>query len=221
MPLIKRSVPLIFDEYVDKEFGTGALKITPAHDINDYQLGIKHNLETVNIFNDNGTLNEDAQLLVGVDSFKAREAIVPLLEKEGNLVKIEDYVNKVGFSERTQEVIEPKLSQQWFCKMETLAQPALKVVADDIIQFFPEKLKNVYNHWMENVKDWCISRQLWWGHRIPAYYLPNNEIVVAASLEEALQLEKYPDLQLSINDLKQDEDVLDTWFSSWLWHFCI
>ncbi|MGI6291929.1 MAG: valine--tRNA ligase [Bacteroidales bacterium] len=219
VPLIKRSVPLIFDEYVDKEFGTGALKITPAHDINDYQLGIKHNLETVNIFNDNGTLNEDAQLLVGVDRFKAREAIVPLLEKEGNLVKIEDYVNKVGFSERTQEVIEPKLSQQWFCKMETLAQPALKVVADDIIQFFPEKLKNVYNHWMENVKDWCISRQLWWGHRIPAYYLPNNEIVVAASLEEAFAIakEKYPDLQLSINDLKQDEDVLDTWFSSWLW----
>lgn len=219
VPLVNRSIPLIFDEYVDKEFGTGALKITPAHDINDYQLGAKYHLETINIFNDNGTLNEAAQLLVGVDRFKAREEILPLLETAGNLVKIEDYVNKVGFSERTNEVIEPKLSMQWFCDMKTLAKPALDVVMNDTIKFHPEKFKNTYAHWMENVKDWCISRQLWWGQRIPAYYLPNNEFVVAKTADEALKIAqtKFPELNLTPNDLKQDEDVLDTWFSSWLW----
>ena len=219
VPLVNRSVPLIFDEYVEKEFGTGALKITPAHDINDYQLGIKYKLESINIFNDNGTLNEAAQLLVGMDRFNAREAIIPLLEAAGNLVKVEDYVNKIGYSERTNEVIEPKLSQQWFCNMAALAKPALDAVLNDDVQFFPEKFKNTYSHWMENVKDWCISRQLWWGHRIPAYYLPNNDFVVAKSKEEAFAVaqEKYPSLLFKIEDLKQDEDVLDTWFSSWLW----
>ena len=219
VPIVNRSVPLIFDEYVEREFGTGALKVTPAHDINDYNLGQKYKLETINIFNDNGTLNEAAQFLVGVDRFEARKAIIPLLEEAGALVKIEDYVNKVGYSERTHEVIEPKLSMQWFCNMEALAKPALEVVMNDTIKFYPDKFKNTYAHWMENVKDWCISRQLWWGHRIPAYYLPNNEFVVAKNIDEAFELakKKYPDLNLQKSDLKQDEDVLDTWFSSWLW----
>ncbi|MCQ2286094.1 MAG: valine--tRNA ligase [Bacteroidales bacterium] len=219
VPIVNRSIPLIFDEYVERDFGTGALKITPAHDINDYNLGIKYKLDTINIFNDNGTLNEDAQFLVGMDRFEARKAILPLLEEAGALVKIEDYVNKVGYSERTHEVIEPKLSMQWFCDMQALAKPALEVVMNDTIKFYPEKFKNTYSHWMENVKDWCISRQLWWGHRIPAYYLPNKEFVVAKSLEEAYTIAKakYPELNLQITDLKQDEDVLDTWFSSWLW----
>lgn len=219
VPLVNRSIPLIFDEYVDREFGTGALKITPAHDINDYNLGIKYNLQTINIFNDNGTLNERATLLVGEDRFAAREKIIPLLEAAGNLVKIEDYTNKVGYSERTNAVIEPKLSMQWFCDMKKLAEPALKVVMDDTIHFYPEKFKNTYAHWMENVKDWCISRQLWWGHRIPAYYLPNNEYVVARTPEAALEQAraKYPELNLQAADLHQDEDVMDTWFSSWLW----
>ncbi|MDY6326092.1 MAG: valine--tRNA ligase [Bacteroidales bacterium] len=219
VPLVNRSIPLIYDEYVEREFGTGALKITPAHDINDYNLGIKHHLETINIFNDNGTLSEKAQFLVGMDRFEAREAIVPMLEKAGNLVKVEDYVNKVGFSERTNEVIEPKLSMQWFCKMGDLAKPALDAVMNGDINFYPEKFKNTYAHWMENIKDWCISRQLWWGHRIPAYYLPNREFVVAHNADEALNIarQKYPELNLTINDLQQDEDVMDTWFSSWLW----
>jgi len=219
VPLINRSVPLIFDEYVERDFGTGALKVTPAHDINDYHLGIKYKLESINIFNDNGTLNENAQVLVGMDRFEARDAIIPMLEKAGNMVKIEDYVNKIGCSERTNEVIEPKLSQQWFCDMASMAKPALDVVKNNTIKFFPEKFKNTYSHWMENVKDWCISRQLWWGHRIPAYYLPNQEFVVAENLENAYLLakEKYPELNLKISDLKQDEDVMDTWFSSWLW----
>ncbi|MCQ2270786.1 MAG: valine--tRNA ligase [Bacteroidales bacterium] len=219
VPLVNRSIPLIFDEYVDRDFGTGALKITPAHDINDYNLGIKYKLDTINIFNDNGTLNEAAQFLVGVDRFEARKQIIPLLEAAGNLVKIEDYTNKVGYSERTNEVIEPKLSLQWFCDMASLAKPALDVVMKDEIKFYPDKFKNTYAHWMENVKDWCISRQLWWGHRIPAYHLPNREFVVAVSKEEALKIavEKYPELNLTIDDLKQDEDVMDTWFSSWLW----
>ena len=219
VPLLNRSVPLIADEYVDPVFGTGALKITPAHDINDYQLGIKYKLDTINIFNDDGSLNESAGLLVGMDRFQAREAIIPLLEAGGYLVKVEDYVNKIGYSERTQEVIEPKLSVQWFCDMQSLAAPALEVVMKEEVRFFPDKLKNTYAHWMENVKDWCISRQLWWGHRIPAYYLPNQEVVVAATQEEAyhIAMEKYPELKLRISDLRQDEDVLDTWFSSWLW----
>jgi len=219
VPLLNRSIPIIFDEYVDRGFGTGALKITPAHDINDYHIGNRYNLPSINIFNDNGTLNENAEILIGVDRFEARKQIIPLLEEAGNMVKIEDYVNKVGFSERTQEIIEPKLSLQWFCKMEPLAKPALEVVMNDTIRFFPEKLKNTYSHWMENIKDWCISRQLWWGHRIPAYYLPNNDYVVAKNetlaLEKARQ--KYPELNIQQSDLKQDEDVVDTWFSSWLW----
>ena len=219
VPVVNRSIPLIYDEYVEREFGTGALKITPAHDINDYNLGIKHHLETINIFNDNGTLNENAQFLVGMDRFEARKAIIPLLEEGGNLVKIEDYTNKVGFSERTNEVIEPKLSLQWFCKMGELAKPALDAVMNGDITFHPEKFKNTYAHWMENIKDWCISRQLWWGHRIPAWYLPNHEFVVAHNADEALNIarQKFPELNLTINDLKQDEDVMDTWFSSWLW----
>ena len=219
VPIVNRSIPLIYDEYVEREFGTGALKITPAHDINDYNLGIKHHLETINIFNDNGTLNENAQFLVGMDRFEARKAIIPLLEEAGSLVKIEDYTNKVGFSERTNEVIEPKLSLQWFCKMGELAKPALDAVMNGDTQFHPEKFKNTYAHWMENIKDWCISRQLWWGHRIPAWYLPNHEFVVAHNADEALNIarQKFPELNLTAADLKQDEDVMDTWFSSWLW----
>lgn len=219
VPLVNRSIPLIFDEYVDREFGTGALKITPAHDINDYNIGIKHKLPTINIFNDNGTLNDNAAILIGVDRFEARKQIIPLLKAGGNIAKIEDYTNKVGYSERTNEVIEPKLSLQWFCNMEAMAKPALEVVMNDTIRFFPDKFKNTYSHWMENVKDWCISRQLWWGHRIPAYYLPNQEFVVARTLELAYEkaTQKYPELNLQISDLKQDEDVMDTWFSSWLW----
>lgn len=219
VPLINRSIPLIFDEYVEKEFGTGALKITPAHDINDYHIGIKHKLPSINIFNDNGTLNQHAEILIGVDRFEAKKQIIPLLEAAGNLAKIEDYTNKVGFSERTNEVIEPKLSLQWFCDMTAMAKPALDVVMDDTIRFFPEKFKNTYSHWMENVKDWCISRQLWWGHRIPAYYLPNGEFVVAKTPELAIEKANklYPTQNLQLTDLKQDEDVMDTWFSSWLW----
>lgn len=220
VPLLNRSIPIIEDEYVDREFGTGCLKITPAHDINDYNLGLKYKLDTIDIFNDNGTLNEAAQLYVGKDRFVVRDEIAKDLDEKGYLVKIEDYTNKVGFSERTDEVIEPKLSLQWFMKMEELAKPALDIVMDDTIQFHPAKVKNTYKHWMENVKDWCISRQLWWGQRIPVYYLPNNEMVVAKSMEEALEKAKsqFPDLAtITANDIKQDEDVLDTWFSSWLW----
>lgn len=220
VPLINRSIPIIQDEYVDREFGTGCLKITPAHDINDYNLGLKYKLDTIDIFNDNGTLNESAEIYVSKDRFVVRKEISKELEEKGFLVKTEDYINKVGFSERTDEVIEPKLSLQWFMKMQDLAKPALDIVMDDTIRFHPAKIKNTYKHWMENVKDWCISRQLWWGQRIPVYYLPNKEMVVAKSAEEALQKAKetYPELgNISLNDLIQDEDVLDTWFSSWLW----
>jgi len=221
VPLVNRSVPVIVDEYVDREFGTGALKITPAHDINDYELGLKHNLESIDIFNDDGTLNKAAQVLVGEDRFKARKLIVPMLEEAGNLVKTEDYMNKVGFSERTDAVIEPKLSLQWFLKMKELGAPALEHVMNDDVQLQPAKFKNTYRHWMENVKDWCISRQLWWGHRIPAYFYGEgpNDYVVAESPEEALSLarEKTGNSQLKAEGLRQDEDVLDTWFSSWLW----
>ncbi|MBU1013040.1 MAG: valine--tRNA ligase [Bacteroidetes bacterium] len=219
VPLVNRSVPVIFDNYVDREFGTGALKITPAHDINDYNLGFKYKLDIIDIFNDNGTLNKAAQLYIGKDRFAVRKEIVKDLNANGFLVKTEDYVNKVGFSERTDAVIEPKLSLQWFLKMEDLAKPALEIVMNDTIQFYPKKFKNTYRHWMENVRDWCISRQLWWGQRIPVYYLPNNEMVVAKSPEEALNLaqQKFNLPNLKIEDLKQDEDVLDTWFSSWLW----
>ncbi|MCF8228883.1 MAG: valine--tRNA ligase [Bacteroidales bacterium] len=220
VPLVNRPVPIIEDEYVDMEFGTGCLKITPAHDPNDYEIGLKHKLDTIDIFNDNGTMSEEAALYIGEDRFDVREKIVRDLEEGEYLVKMEDYVNKVGFSERTDVVIEPKLSLQWFLRMPELAKPALEVVMNDTINFVPRKFKNTYRHWMENVRDWCISRQLWWGQRIPVYYLPNKEMVVAKSLDEAYRKarEKYPELKdLKKEDLKQDEDVLDTWFSSWLW----
>ncbi|MDX9853413.1 MAG: valine--tRNA ligase [Tenuifilaceae bacterium] len=219
VPLIKRSVPVIFDEYVDVEFGTGALKVTPAHDVNDYMLGDKHNLESIDIFNDNGTMSPAAQLYVGMDRFEVRRVIVKDLDAAGNLAKVEDYVNKVGYSERTDAVIEPKLSMQWFLRMKELAEPALKAVVEGDIQLVPPKFVNTYRHWMENVKDWCLSRQLWWGHRIPAWYLPEGGYVVAETEEEVLQLarEKSGNANLTLADLRQDEDVLDTWFSSWLW----
>ncbi|MEI6123601.1 MAG: valine--tRNA ligase [Bacteroidota bacterium] len=217
IPLVERSVPLIFDDYVEPEFGTGALKVTPAHDINDYNLGIKHKLQSIDIFNDNGTLNEKALLYVGEDRFVAREKITQELQQKGFLVKTEDLINKVGFSERTDAVIEPKLSMQWFMKMANLAKPALDVVLNEQVKFYPAKFINTYKHWMENVNDWCISRQLWWGQQIPAYYTPDGSIVVAKTPEEALDKANQAGLNLSINQLIQDEDVLDTWFSSWLW----
>ncbi len=217
VPLINRSVPVIQDEYVSMDFGTGCLKITPAHDLNDYELGIKHNLESIDILNDDGTLNENAQLYIGEDRFAVRKKIARDLEEKGHLDKVEDYVNNVGFSERTDAVIEPKLSMQWFLKMDEITKPALKNVMDDTIQLIPPKFKNTYRHWMENVRDWCISRQLWWGHQIPAYYLPNGKFVVAETPEKALDLAREIQPGISMDDLKQDEDVLDTWFSSWLW----
>jgi valyl-tRNA synthetase len=220
VPMINRLVPIIEDDYVDMEFGTGCLKITPAHDINDYEIGIKHNLPSIDIFNENGTLSEQAQLFTGIDRFKVRELVVKKLEEEGLLVKTEDYVNKIGYSERTDAVIEPRLSLQWFVRMKQLAGPALDNVMNDNITLCPPKFKNSYRNWMENVRDWCISRQLWWGQRIPAYYYGEGQnYVVAESSGKALELARQksgmPDLQLT--DLRQDEDVLDTWFSSWLW----
>ncbi len=219
VPLVNRSVPVIQDSYVEMEFGTGCLKITPAHDTNDYEIGIRHNLEVIDTFNDDGTLSEKAQLLVGVDRFEARKQIIPMLEAAGSLVKIEDYNNKVGYSERTHVPIEPKLSMQWYLKMSDLARPALEVVENDTIKFYPSKFKNLYRHWMENIKDWCISRQLWWGHRIPVFYLPDGTFVVAESEEKALELARAQsgNFLLTMHDLRQDEDVLDTWASSWLW----
>jgi valyl-tRNA synthetase len=218
VPLVNRSVPIIQDEYVDMEFGTGALKITPAHDLNDYEIGDRHNLETIDIFNDNGTMSEAAQMYIGKDRFEVRDLIIPDLEAAGNLVKMEDYVNKVGFSERTDAVIEPKLSMQWFLKMKELSQPALDHVMNDDIQLHPAKFKNTYRHWMENVKDWCISRQLWWGQRIPVFYLPEGGYVVAKTVEEAVEEAKAKTgKEYKAEELRQDEDVLDTWFSSWLW----
>ena len=218
VPGVGRVVPIIMDEYVDREFGTGALKITPAHDINDYNLGMKYGLESIDIFNDNGTLNDNGGRYAGMDRFACRKAIMKDLEEAGLVEKIEDYTNKVGHSERTDAVIEPKLSAQWFLKMEDLAKKALEVVEDDTIRFHPAKFKNTYRHWLENIKDWCISRQLWWGHRIPAWYLDVNgrvETVVALNDEEAKKIaaETYN----YTGELRQDEDVLDTWFSSWLW----
>ena len=219
VPIVGRVVPIIFDEYVDREFGTGALKITPAHDINDYQIGMKHHLETIDIFNDNGSLNEHGMAYVGMDRFACRKQIVKDLEAASLMEKVEDYTNKVGHSERTDAVIEPKLSAQWFLKMEKLAAKALEVVESDEIRFHPAKFKNIYRRWLENIKDWCISRQLWWGQRIPAYYLPNHEVVVAETREEAFRLaqEKFGKEVCTMDELVQDEDVLDTWFSSWLW----
>jgi valyl-tRNA synthetase len=218
VPLINRPIPIIFDEYVEREFGTGALKVTPAHDINDYNLGIKHHLPGIDIFNDNGTLNEKAEIYIGEDRFTVRRKISLELEEKGHLVKTEEIINKVGYSERTDEVIEPKLSMQWFLKMDQMAKPALDVVMNDTIKLYPARMKNIYRHWMENVRDWCISRQLWWGHRIPAYYLPDGQFIVAETADDALKTarEKF-DPGLTASDMKQDEDVLDTWFSSWLW----
>jgi valyl-tRNA synthetase len=219
VPLINRVVPIIFDEYIDIEFGTGALKVTPAHDINDYNLGIKHNLEVIDTLNPDGTLSEKAQLYIGEDRFAVRKKIAVDLEEKGHLVKIEEIKNKVGYSERTDAVIEPKLSMQWFLKMDELSKPALENVMNDNIQLIPDKFKNTYKHWMENVHDWCISRQLWWGHRIPAWYDDKGNVVVAKTEAEALVIykEKFPTFNAQLTTLTQDEDVLDTWFSSWLW----
>ncbi len=252
IPLINRSVPVIFDDYVEMEFGTGALKVTPAHDVNDYNLGLKHNLEVVDTFNPDGTMSKAAQLYIGEDRFTVRKKIITDLETAGHIVRIEEYTNKVGYSERTDEVIEPRISVQWFLRMKDLARPALEVVENDTVSFHPAKYKNMYRHWMENVQDWCISRQLWWGQRIPAWYLPDGTVVVARTREEAVEKlavgswqladksheslgisHKDPATsnqdpgsghpasgirhQVSADDLEQDPDVLDTWFSSWLW----
>ncbi len=219
VPLVGRSIPIIRDEYVDIEFGTGALKVTPAHDVNDYMLGEKYGLETIDIFNDNGTINDKVGLYVGMDRFECRKQIEKDLEAAGLMEKTEAYTNNVGYSERTGVAIEPKLSMQWFMSMSEIAKPATKAVLEDVIRFVPEKYKNTYRHWMENIKDWCISRQLLWGQRIPAYYLPKGGYVVAETAEEALVLaqQKSGDATLTLADLRQDEDVLDTWFSSWLW----
>ena len=218
VPLVGRAIPVIEDEYVDIEFGTGCLKVTPAHDVNDYMLGEKYNLQSINIFNDDATISEAAGMYVGMDRDAVRKQIVKDLDAAGLLEKVEDYNNKVGYSERTHVAIEPKLSMQWFLKMEHLAEIALKPVLDGEIQFYPSKYVNLYRHWLENIKDWCISRQLWWGHRIPAYFLPEGGYVVAETPEEALRLakEKAGD-NITMEDLKQDPDCLDTWFSSWLW----
>lgn len=219
IPLINREIPIILDDYVALDFGTGCLKVTPAHDLNDYELGIKHQLEVIDILNDDGTLNEKAEIFVGMDRFAARKAIVAELKEKGFYEKTEDYKSAVGTSERTGAVIEPKLSMQWFLKMEELSKPALDHVMDDTIQLHPAKFKNTYRSWMENVRDWCISRQLWWGQQIPAYYLKDGKVIVAKDKKEALKIakEKYQLFALVEEDLIQDPDVLDTWFSSWLW----
>ena len=219
VPLVGRVIPVIEDSYVDIEFGTGCLKVTPAHDVNDYMLGEKYNLPSIDIFNDNGTLSEAAGLYVGMDRFDVRAQIEKDLDAAGLLEKVEAYTNKVGFSERTNVAIEPKLSMQWFLKMQHFADMALPPVMNDELKFYPAKYKNTYRNWLENIKDWCISRQLWWGHRIPAYYLPKGGFVVAETPEQALDLakEKTGDANLKMEDLRQEDDCLDTWFSSWLW----
>ena len=219
VPLVGRSIPVIRDSYVDIEFGTGALKVTPAHNVNDYMLGEKYGLETIDIFNDDGTINDKVGMYVGMERFECRRVIEGDLAAAGLLEKTEAYTNNVGYSERTGVAIEPKLSMQWFLSMAELAKPATAAVMEDVIRFVPEKYKNTYRHWMENIKDWCISRQLWWGQRIPAYYLPKGGFVVAETPEAALEAarEKSGDATLQLADLRQDEDVLDTWFSSWLW----
>ena len=220
VPLVNREIPVIEDSYVDIEFGTGCLKVTPAHDINDHALGLKHGLETIDIFNDNGTISEAAGLYVGMDRMDVRKQISIDLQNAGLMEKIEDYNNKVGFSERTNVPIEPKLSTQWFLKMQHFADIALPPVMDDDIEFYPKKYKNTYRHWLENIKDWCISRQLWWGHRIPAYYFDNagkKDFVVAETAEEALKLAQEKNANIKAEDLEQESDCLDTWFSSWLW----
>jgi valyl-tRNA synthetase len=217
IPLINKEIPIIEDEYVTMDLGTGCLKITPAHDINDYEIGLRHNLPVIDIINDDGTLNEKALILIGEDRFVARKKIVKMLEDAGLLEKVEDYKSQVGYSERTNAVIEPRLSMQWFLNMEDLAKDALQVVEDDSVKLIPDKFKNTYRHWMENVRDWCISRQLWWGQQIPAYYLPNGEFVVESTFEKAFEAARKIDPSINAEDLVQDEDVLDTWFSSWLW----
>ena len=218
VPLVGREIPVIEDEYVEMDFGTGCLKVTPAHDPNDYMLGRKHNLESIDIFNEDATLSPAAGLYVGLDRFEVRRRIVDDLAAAGLIEKVEDYENKVGYSERNADTVaEPRLSSQWFMKMKGMAVPALEAVEDDTIKFVPEKFKNIYRHWMEDVHDWCISRQLWWGHRIPAWYLPDGSVVVAETAEEALEEARRKDPALTAADLEQDPDVLDTWFSSWLW----
>lgn len=232
VPLIKRRIPIIADEYVEREFGTGALKVTPAHDMNDYNLGLKHHLAVIDTLNEDGTMSEAAQLFIGQDRFECRKNIVKELELQGHLVKVEDYTNQIGFSERTDVVVEPRLSMQWWCNMQSMAAPALEAVMNDKIKFYPSKFKTNYRLWMEGIRDWCISRQLWWGHRIPAWYTKDGRFAVAETIEKALQIlnreiaEKPSGSatttghsQLTIQDLQQDEDVLDTWFSSWLWPF--
>lgn len=219
VPLINRRIPIITDEYVTMEFGTGALKVTPAHDMNDNQLGQKHNLEVIDILNEDGTLSEEAQILVGEDRFEARKKIIPLLDAAHRLEKIEDYTSEVGYSERTDVVVEPRLSLQWWIDMKKIYSPALKAVMEEEIRFFPPKFKNLYRHWMENIKDWCISRQLWWGQQIPAWYAPDGSFAVAATQEKAWEELKAKSPGLKLEEVKQDEDCLDTWFSSWLWPF--
>ena len=217
IPLINKEIPIIEDSYVEMGFGTGCLKVTPAHDVNDYEIGLRHNLPVTDIIDDHGRLNEKAQILVGEDRFDARQKIEGMLRDAGNLEKVEDYTSPVGYSERTNAVIEPRLSMQWFLKMDALAKDALESVESWKVKLIPDKYRNTYRHWMENVRDWCISRQLWWGQRIPAYYLPDGQFVVEPTPEAALEAARKIDPSVTAADLKQDEDVLDTWFSSWLW----
>ena len=224
VPLVDRRIPIIFDDYVDMDFGTGCLKITPAHDPNDYELGKKHNLDVINILDSSGKLNKDAKLYIGKDRFEVRKLIAKELDELGYLIKVEDHINKIGFSERTDAIIEPRLSLQWFCSMEKLSAPALENVMNDNVQFHPAKFKNTYRHWMENIRDWCVSRQLWWGHQIPAYFYGEgkDDFIVASTKEVALEkLNEKSSKKYKIEDLVQDEDVMDTWFSSWIWPIAV